>query len=170
MALGKRIEAERTGLGWTQQKLVDLVNQHLRAEDERGLTQQALDRLEKRDSNKSEFAIRIADALGVSIRWLLDGVGERRPSSSNEPVRLHDGHTDPAKNGAEAGGVFDGLNAAGQALLGDVISVVRRRLLESGEQIIRGDESWLNDTLTQAEQAEAQSEKSTPTKPGKGRK
>lgn len=40
-----------------------------------GLSQQALSNLETRDSKTSEFAIRIADALGVSPRWLLDGTG-----------------------------------------------------------------------------------------------
>lgn len=38
-----------------------------------GLTQQALSNLEKRDSRTSEFAVQIADALGVSPRWLLTG-------------------------------------------------------------------------------------------------
>lgn len=42
-----------------------------------GLSQQALSNLETRDSKTSEYAIRIADALGVSIRWLLDGAGKK---------------------------------------------------------------------------------------------
>jgi transcriptional regulator with XRE-family HTH domain len=73
MAMGKRIEAERTARGWTQSKLADLVSNGA----EGGLTQQALDRLEKRDSDKSEHAVGLADALGVSLRWLLSGTGRR---------------------------------------------------------------------------------------------
>lgn len=71
MAMGKRIEAERIARGWTQSKLADLVS----GGAENGLSQQALDRLEKRDSDKSEHAVGLADALGVSLRWLLSGIG-----------------------------------------------------------------------------------------------
>ena len=73
MGMGKRIEAERNARGWTQGKLAELVNN---GPDEK-LSQQALDRLEKRDSDKSEFAVQIADALGVSLRWLLSGTGRK---------------------------------------------------------------------------------------------
>lgn len=71
--MGKRIETERLGRGWTQGKLVELVGNGAGA----GLSQQALDRLEKRDSDKSEHAVGIADALGVSLRWLLTGTGRK---------------------------------------------------------------------------------------------
>lgn len=83
MAMGARIKSEREGLGWTQQQLADRVNEHLR-EGEKPLTQQALDRLEKRDSKTSEFAIRLADALNVSVRWMLDGQAPRE-GSTDEP-------------------------------------------------------------------------------------
>ena len=53
---------------WGQAKLCELVE---------GLSQQNLSNLENRDSLTSEFAIRIADALSVSIRWLLDGSGRK---------------------------------------------------------------------------------------------
>jgi transcriptional regulator with XRE-family HTH domain len=68
MALGARIKEARGDLGWDQAALCARVH---------GLTQQALSNLETRDSKTSEFAIRIADALGVSIRWLLDGAGRK---------------------------------------------------------------------------------------------
>ncbi|QAZ38450.1 hypothetical protein C1M51_02885 [Methylibium sp. Pch-M] len=68
MALGARIKEVREGLGWGQTDLCDRVP---------GLTQQSLSNLENRDSKTSEFGIRIADALGVSVRWLLDGQGDR---------------------------------------------------------------------------------------------
>lgn len=66
MALGARIREAREALGWDQSALCSRVT---------GLSQQALSNLETRDSKTSEYAIRIADALGVSIRWLLDGAG-----------------------------------------------------------------------------------------------
>jgi hypothetical protein len=62
-----------------------------------GLTQQNLSNLITRNSKTSEFALRIADALNVSPRWLLDGVGTptgsgREPASQtdtvNAPMRL----------------------------------------------------------------------------------
>lgn len=68
MALGKRIEQELARLGWKQADLSERVE---------GLSQQAISNLITRDSATSEFAIRIADAFSVSIRWLLDGQGRR---------------------------------------------------------------------------------------------
>lgn len=52
-----------------------------------GLSQQALSALINRDSKTSEFAIRIADALDVSIRWLLDGEGPQAKGSTDEPEK-----------------------------------------------------------------------------------
>lgn len=79
MALGARITEARTAAGLDQQPLCDRVNGCWHAGlREKRLTQQALSNLETRDSLTSEFAVRIADALGVSIRWLLDGQGDRR--------------------------------------------------------------------------------------------
>lgn len=66
MNLGQRIKQRREALGWGQQELCDKVP---------GLTQGNLSALEVRGSKTSEFAIRIADALSVSVRWLLDGTG-----------------------------------------------------------------------------------------------
>lgn len=66
MAMGKRIEEALDG---RQQKLL--------YGSIEGLTQQNLSLMISRDSTTSEFAIRIADKLGVSIRWLLDGVGDK---------------------------------------------------------------------------------------------
>lgn len=67
--MGKRIEAERLAREWSQAKLAALVGN--------GLTQQAIDRLEKRDSDKSEHVVGLADALGVSLRWLITGLGRK---------------------------------------------------------------------------------------------
>lgn len=68
MNLGKRIEAALNDRGMQQLDLVAKVP---------GLSQQSLSNLITRDSKTSEFAIRIADALGVSVRWLLDGAGRK---------------------------------------------------------------------------------------------
>lgn len=68
MALGARIKQVREDLGWDQAALCAKVP---------GLSQQNLSNLETRDSKTSEFAVRIADALQVSLRWLLDGAGPR---------------------------------------------------------------------------------------------
>lgn len=62
MNLGGRIRQERTNRGWTQAYLASLVP---------GLSQQALDRLEKRNSRKSQFAADIASALGCELNSLL---------------------------------------------------------------------------------------------------
>lgn len=64
MNLGKRIEAERKRRGWTQANLIARVP---------GLTQQALDRLEKRDSMSSAFTLGIATAFDLTFEQLLLG-------------------------------------------------------------------------------------------------
>lgn len=68
MALGARIKEARDAIPLDQAELCSKID---------GLTQQSLSNLETRDSRTSEYALRIADALGVSIRWLLDGDGVR---------------------------------------------------------------------------------------------
>ena len=75
MALGKRIESIRSSKGWRQQELCDRVNA-LVPPGEKLLTQQALSPLENRDSTSSEFVVKLALALGVSVLWLQDGEGE----------------------------------------------------------------------------------------------
>lgn len=67
MALGARIKQIREQRSIEQQDICRKIP---------GLSQQALSNLETRDSKSSEFGVRIADALGVSVRWLLDGSGE----------------------------------------------------------------------------------------------
>lgn len=69
MALGKRVEELRKARGLTQGRLADMTNG--------AISQQNLDRLEKRDARTSEAAPALADALGVSLRWLLTGEGAR---------------------------------------------------------------------------------------------
>jgi transcriptional regulator with XRE-family HTH domain len=66
MALGARIKQRMTTQNLQQSDVIAKVE---------GLTQQNLSNLITRDSLTSEYAIRIADALGVSVRWLLDGQG-----------------------------------------------------------------------------------------------
>lgn len=73
MNLGKRLKEERERQGLGQSALCAKI-------DNQALSQQAISVLERRDSKTSEFAIQIADALGVSVRWLLDGTGDRYAS------------------------------------------------------------------------------------------
>jgi len=75
MALGARIKQARGTLD--QSILCAMVNERT-PEGGKLLSQQSLSNLETRDSLTSEFALRIADALGVSVRWLLDGEGPQQ--------------------------------------------------------------------------------------------
>jgi hypothetical protein len=58
-----------------------------------GLSQQNLSNLISRNSKTSEFALRIADALNVSARWLLDGVGQPTGSTSEPSLNRYTSET-----------------------------------------------------------------------------
>lgn len=73
MSMGNRIKTARENLKWTQLKLSEVVC--ALAGDETALSQQALHLLETRDSATSTAAPYIAEALSVSLRWLLTGAG-----------------------------------------------------------------------------------------------
>lgn len=78
-------------MGWTHGDVCERVNIGL--PEGKGLKQQTLSVLEIRDSRSSEFACRIADALGVSVRWLMDGVGN--PTETDWPFnRVNRGRWD----------------------------------------------------------------------------
>ena len=77
MNLGKRIERERKKLGWTQAHLCSMVP---------GLQQQTLDRLEKRDSESSRYAVQIAKALGVSLEQLFAQGATATSATAQEPA------------------------------------------------------------------------------------
>ena len=64
MNMGRRIAARLAELGWKQKDLVDRVPD---------LTPQTLSNLVKRDSHRSDWERAIADALGVSVSWLVYG-------------------------------------------------------------------------------------------------
>lgn len=64
MALGKRIQARLDQLGWDRKLLLEKVD---------GLTPQALSNLIVRDSKRSEWDEKIADALGISVLELVYG-------------------------------------------------------------------------------------------------
>lgn len=74
MALGKRLETARLARKMSQSDLAVKVNALL-SEDEKQLTQQNINALESRDSNKTEHAYYMAIALDVSLVWLLTGRG-----------------------------------------------------------------------------------------------
>lgn len=84
MALGKRVEELRNGKQWTQPQLCAKVNA-AQPQGDKQLTQQALDRLEKRDSDTSVFAPALADVFEVSLRWLLSGRGQ--PHDTDWPFK-----------------------------------------------------------------------------------
>ena len=67
MAIGKRIEKRLEELRWKRKDLLDRVD---------NLTVQALSNLIRRDSKRSEWDVKIADALGVSVNWLVYGTDE----------------------------------------------------------------------------------------------
>lgn len=83
-----------------------------------------------------------------------------------EPPSQEGQRTDPPTSGDEAEAIFDGLDANSQALLGDIISIVRRRLLERGEETIGRDASWGKEESTDS----ANLQLVPPSKPAKGRK
>ncbi len=73
MNLGGRIKAERKAKGWTQQQFADRTTAE----------QQAIQATEARDSKKSDHVQSIADALGISVSWLLTGEGLKHPSTGS---------------------------------------------------------------------------------------
>jgi hypothetical protein len=64
MNLGKRIQQRLNDLGWKQRDLLDKVPD---------LSPQALSNMIRRDSSRSDWDEAIAEALGVSILWLVYG-------------------------------------------------------------------------------------------------
>lgn len=67
MAIGKRIEQRLNDLKWKRRDLMDRVPD---------LTPQALSNLINRDSARSEWDMQIAEALGVSVMWLVYGIDQ----------------------------------------------------------------------------------------------
>ena len=64
MNIGGRIQQRLEALGWKQKDLLDRVP---------GLSAQSLSNLIRRDSVRSELDVVIAEALGVSVMWLVYG-------------------------------------------------------------------------------------------------
>lgn len=77
MAFGHRVRDTRIEKGMTQQQLADTV----------GVNQPVIGSIESRDSETSKHASKIADALSVSLDWLLSGKGGK----SNIEVKTEDG-------------------------------------------------------------------------------
>jgi len=78
MAIGKRIVKRLVSLGWSRNDLMARVPD---------LTPQALSNLIKRDSARSEWDMEIAEALGVSVLWLVYGIDTTYQAADNV-VRL----------------------------------------------------------------------------------
>lgn len=80
MTIGARIRERRQQLELTQTKLADLVEDR-RTDDHRGRLQQAdISHWERGTVPSSPMLIPLADALDVSVRWLLSG--QERPAAS----------------------------------------------------------------------------------------
>ena len=120
MALGNRIRQALAYRKREQKALVEAIS---------GLTQQALSNLITRDSATSEHAIRIADALGVSIRWLLDGTGAM--DDLDWPFRKVDRRRWDVCDDEERGYVQSAMNRALDEL--DAIRANRHRAPEPEE-------------------------------------
>lgn len=80
MAIGTRIVEALKERGWTRNDLMERVP---------NLTPQALSNLIRRDSARSEWDQAIAEALGVSVLWLVYGV-EPRPGDEVGPLTVHE--------------------------------------------------------------------------------
>src|SRR5690554_1187631 len=80
MALGKRLKEARTQADLTQGQLAERV----------GMTQAAIGALETRDSQRSSKAAELADALGVSLLWLVSGKGPMNAEEARNQQKLYD--------------------------------------------------------------------------------
>ncbi len=72
MHIGSRIKSRLQDLGWSRQDLLSRVE---------GLSDQALSNLIVRDSKRSEWDEKIAEALGVSVLWLVYGHDTQSPDT-----------------------------------------------------------------------------------------
>lgn len=82
MNLGKRILEVRKELEWEQSDLLERVGA-CQPPGANELSQQALSNLEQRDSKTSEHLFAVADALGVSARWLMTGEGVKEAATED---------------------------------------------------------------------------------------
>lgn len=82
MAIGKRIRERLNELNWKQSDLLAKIP---------NMTPQALSNLIRRDSVRSEWDVHIADALGVSLLWLVYGqIGEYLTDSKVTELRARE--------------------------------------------------------------------------------
>lgn len=117
MGMGKRIQEARDRRGWSTTKLAAEADAIYRrqpgidpAQTTEYVTQQNISVMENRDSNKSDFAGAIAEALGVSLRWLVTGHG--RSDDPDWPFPLINRRLWDACNDAERGYVQGAANRA----------------------------------------------------------
>lgn len=82
MNLGKRIEYRLDQLHWERKELFDRIPE---------LSAQALSNLINRDSKRSERDVKIADALKVSVLWLVYGEeSEYEQTIGKQPLQAND--------------------------------------------------------------------------------
>lgn len=84
MNLGKRIEARLSDLRWSRNQLLEKVTE---------LTPQALSNLITRDSRRSEWDEKIAEALGVSVLWLVYGHEENHTRLEEPNTAIYELHS-----------------------------------------------------------------------------
>ena len=107
MALGKRIHELLQRPGWDRKRLLDAVP---------GLTPQALSNLIRRDSRRSEWDEQLAQALGVSVTWLVYGRDDYQARAKVIPLQAAE---PPAMSGllSELVALARGLDERGQTEL-----------------------------------------------------
>ncbi|TNE75516.1 MAG: helix-turn-helix domain-containing protein [Gammaproteobacteria bacterium] len=73
MKLGGRVKQRRCELGWSQEEL----------SKRSGIGQGTISKMERTDQGTSTFVVELAEALGVSPKWLQTGRGD--PQGIGEP-------------------------------------------------------------------------------------
>lgn len=78
MNLGKRVQQRRYELNMTMRDLAEKV----------GISHSAISVMESRDQKSSHYANNLAEALGVSVEWLLNG--EEPKLAPQKPIKIED--------------------------------------------------------------------------------
>lgn len=96
MNIGGRILERLKFLGWERKDLLERVP---------NLTPQSLSNLIVRDSVRSEYDVAIAEALGVSVMWLVYGVADYSPAIIR-PITIES----PSKDELDLLNIYRGLD------------------------------------------------------------
>jgi len=121
MNIGGRIVQRLNELGWERKNLFDAVPD---------LTPQALSNLIRRDSKRSEWDVAIAQALGVSVLWLVYGEAHDYKSAAAREIMVAEpaaigGPVRACHQAGEVGRIMQALDAGRQE---EVLIYARERL------------------------------------------